>query len=92
MRVRRVEGALDAAILRLATELSLDKIRVDAMVPTWMWGPRVEGCIDWMESTPGIPPEDVVGRITESIQVDEVPSDGDVAGWSCRARRTGRGW
>ena len=73
------KGALNAAILHLATELGPHKIRVNTVVPTWMWGPPVEGYVDWMSSSQGIPPEDVIAGITKNMPLGEIPSDGDVA-------------
>jgi NAD(P)-dependent dehydrogenase (short-subunit alcohol dehydrogenase family) len=73
------KGALTAAIVHLATELGPHKIRVNTVVPTWMWGPPVEGYVDWMSSSQGIPPEEVIAGITKNMPLGEIPSDGDVA-------------
>lgn len=73
------KGALSAAIVHLATELGPHKIRVNTVVPTWMWGPPVEGYVDWMSSSQGVPPEDVIAGITKNMPLGEIPSDGDVA-------------
>ena len=65
--------------MHLATELGPHKIRVNTVVPTWMWGPPVEGYVDWMSSSQGVPPEDVIAGITKNMPLGEIPSDGDVA-------------
>jgi NAD(P)-dependent dehydrogenase (short-subunit alcohol dehydrogenase family) len=73
------KAALHAATVHLATELGPHKIRVNTVVPTWMWGPPVEGYVDWMSSSQGVPPEEVIGGITKNMPLGEIPSDGDVA-------------
>ena len=39
------KGALISAMVQMAKELGPKKIRVNTVVPTWMWGPPVQGYV-----------------------------------------------
>lgn len=73
------KGALRSAMYHMVTELGPDKIRVNMVIPTWMWGPPVEAYVKWQAGERGIPESDVVGEITANMPLGEIPSDGDVA-------------
>lgn len=73
------KGALHAAMFHLAKELGPRKIRVNSVVPTWMWGPPVEGYVQWQSSERGVAPEVIVGEITARMPLGEIPADEDVA-------------
>jgi NAD(P)-dependent dehydrogenase (short-subunit alcohol dehydrogenase family) len=73
------KGALLSAMFYMAKELGPDKIRVNMVVPTWMWGPPVQMYARWQAKERGISEEDVVGEITASMPLGEIPADEDVA-------------
>ncbi len=73
------KGALASAVWFLNKELGPSKIRVNNVVPGWMWGPPVEMFIDFMGQGEGISREEAIGRITGPMPLGEMPSDGDVA-------------
>ncbi|MDH3753817.1 MAG: SDR family oxidoreductase, partial [Acidimicrobiia bacterium] len=73
------KGALGTAMLYLARELGPDKIRVNSVVPTWMWGPAVEMYVDYVSASQDTTGDEVVARITEPMALDEIPADEDVA-------------
>ena len=73
------KGALASAVWFLNRELGPSKIRVNTIVPTWMWGPPVEMYVDYMVQSEGITHEQAISRITGPMPLGEVPSDGDVA-------------
>ena len=73
------KAALLAASLHLATELGPKKIRVNTVVPTWMWGPPVEGYIQWQAGKRGVAPEVVKAEIEALFPIGEIPADDDVA-------------
>jgi NAD(P)-dependent dehydrogenase (short-subunit alcohol dehydrogenase family) len=73
------KAALLSAVYHLANELGADKIRVNTVVPTWMWGPPVEAYVDMTASAQGVPPEQVIAGITANMPLGEIPTDGDVA-------------
>jgi NAD(P)-dependent dehydrogenase (short-subunit alcohol dehydrogenase family) len=60
-------------------ELGPAKIRVNTVVPTWMWGPPVEGYLNRMAQRDGITLEQATARVTGSMPLGEIPTDGDVA-------------
>ena len=75
------KGALLSAMYYLADELGPDNIRVNMVVPSWMWGPPVEMLMNWRaqneEKTVDEALHDVVGkfplrRMTEDGEVAEV--------------------
>jgi NAD(P)-dependent dehydrogenase (short-subunit alcohol dehydrogenase family) len=83
------KGALTAAMFHLAKELGPKKIRVNQVVPTWMWGPPVEGYVQYASQTRGISEADVIAEITERMPLGEIPADDDVAEaavWLCSDR------
>ncbi len=83
------KGALLSAMYHLADELGPDHIRVNAVIPTWMWGPPVQMYVDWQAGERGIPPEEVIGEITANMSIPEIPADEDVAEavvWLCSDR------
>jgi len=73
------KGALASAVWFLNRELGPSRIRVNTVVPTWMWGPPVEGYVEYMVQSEGITKEEAIGRITGPMPLGEIPSDGDVA-------------
>ena len=56
------KGALLTATKSMAIDLAPYKIRVNAVVPGWIWGPNVQMYIDWQVSERGITPEEVDRR------------------------------
>jgi NAD(P)-dependent dehydrogenase (short-subunit alcohol dehydrogenase family) len=83
------KGALLSAMYHLAAELGPDHIRVNTVIPTWMWGPPVQMYVDWQSGSRGITPEEVVGEITAGMAIPEIPADEDVAEavvWLCSER------
>jgi NAD(P)-dependent dehydrogenase (short-subunit alcohol dehydrogenase family) len=73
------KGALLSAVVHLAKELGPSRIRVNTVVPSWMWGPPVEGYLRSVADSQGVPLEDIVGGITVNMPLGEIPQDDDVA-------------
>jgi NAD(P)-dependent dehydrogenase (short-subunit alcohol dehydrogenase family) len=67
------------AMYYMAQELGPQRIRVNTVVPTWMWGPAVEGYLRGQAQQRGVPLDQVVGEITGSMAIKEIPRDEDVA-------------
>jgi len=74
------KGALLTATRVLAAELGPASIRVNAVVPGWMWGPSVEVYVEMESAGRKIPPSEVVGELEARIPLGRVPTDADVAG------------
>ncbi|MFC1400422.1 MULTISPECIES: SDR family oxidoreductase [Streptacidiphilus] len=73
------KGALTSAMYSMARELGPDRIRVNTVLPGWMWGPAVEMYVQWTAGTEQIPEEQVRGRLAERMALPELATDGDVA-------------
>jgi NAD(P)-dependent dehydrogenase (short-subunit alcohol dehydrogenase family) len=73
------KGALMTAMFYMAKELGPYKIRVNTVVPTWMWGPPVELFVKFSAKQRGISEEAVVEEITDRMPLGEIPADEDVA-------------
>ena len=73
------KGALNSSMYYMATDLGPSRIRVNTVVPTWMWGPPVEGYVSWQAQERGVPAEEIIGDITANMPLGEIPADEDVA-------------
>jgi len=73
------KAALTGAAAHLTRELGPYRIRVNTVVPSWMWGPPVETYVNGAARSQGIDPGEIVGGITRNMPLGEIPSDGDVA-------------
>ena len=67
------KGALLSAMYHLADELGPDHIRVNTVIPTWMWGPPVQMYVDWQSGERGVPPEEVIAEITATCRSRRSP-------------------
>jgi NAD(P)-dependent dehydrogenase (short-subunit alcohol dehydrogenase family) len=73
------KGALLSAMYYLAHELAADRIRVNMVVPSWMWGPPVQAFVKVRAKTEGKPEAAIVEEITSRIPLGEIVPDEDVA-------------
>jgi len=73
------KGALVAAMKHMVTELGPDKIRVNMVVPTYMWGPPVQMYVDWQASERKVDKQVVIDEIASRMPLGEIPADEDVA-------------
>lgn len=73
------KGALLSAMYYMVNELGPDKIRVNMVVPTWMWGPPVQMYVQWQAGERKITEDQVIAEITAKMPLGEIPTDGDVA-------------
>ncbi|MFI6687894.1 SDR family oxidoreductase [Streptomyces sp. NPDC050485] len=73
------KGALTSAMYSMARELGPDRIRVNTVLPGWMWGPPVQAYVQFTAHTDGVPEEEVLARLTERMALPELATDGDVA-------------
>ncbi len=73
------KGALIAAMRHMTPELGPDKIRINMVIPTYMWGPPVEMLVQWQSKERGIPEQQVIDEITAKMPLGEIPADEDVA-------------
>ncbi|TML38369.1 MAG: SDR family oxidoreductase [Actinobacteria bacterium] len=73
------KAALMGAVAHLTQELGPYRIRVNTVVPSWMWGPPVEGYVNMTARAQGIDPAQIVDGIIKNMPLGEMPGDGDVA-------------
>ncbi|MFI2760068.1 SDR family oxidoreductase [Streptomyces echinatus] len=73
------KGALTSAMYSLARELGPYRIRVNTVLPGWMWGPPVQAYVRFTAHTEGVPEDEVLGRLSERMALPELATDGDVA-------------
>ncbi|WP_330435327.1 SDR family oxidoreductase [Streptomyces sp. NBC_00825] len=73
------KGALTSAMYSMAQELGPHRIRVNTVLPGWMWGPPVQAFVQFTADREGVPAAEVLGRLTERMALPEPATDGDVA-------------
>ncbi|HKN54716.1 MAG TPA: SDR family oxidoreductase [Amycolatopsis sp.] len=73
------KGALYSAMFSLARELGPKKIRVNMVVPTWMWGPNVQLYVALTAQQKGVSEDEVKAGIARKMPLGEIPEDTDVA-------------
>jgi len=73
------KGAAQAAMRHVAHEVGPQGVRVNTVVPTWMWGPPVQGYVTWQAEERGISEAEVLAEICEVFPLREMPADSDVA-------------
>lgn len=74
------KGALATAARSLAQELGRYRIRVNSVLPGWIWGPGVQMYLQLAATQRGVSEEEVLAGITGRIPLGTVPSERDVAG------------
>lgn len=73
------KGALTSAMYSLAREVGPHRIRVNSVLPGWMWGPPVQAYVRFTAETEGVPEAEVLRRLTDRMALPELATDGDVA-------------
>jgi NAD(P)-dependent dehydrogenase (short-subunit alcohol dehydrogenase family) len=73
------KGALLSAMYYLAHELGADRIRVNMVVPSWMWGPPVQAFVKLRAKAEGLTEEAVKSEITRRIPLGDIVPNEDVA-------------
>ena len=73
------KGALMTAMKFMANELGPHKIRVNTVIPTWMWGPPVQGYIRGAAKQRGVSEDEVLAEIVAKMPLGVMPEDDDVA-------------
>ena len=73
------KSAVLAMARDMAAELGPQGIRVNTVVPTWMWGPNVKMYCQWKASERGITAEEVRDEIAQGMALRTMPTDADVA-------------
>ena len=74
------KGGLLTAARVLASELGRHRIRVNSVLPGWMWGPQVETFVKMSAERREVAEEVVIEEITRAMALGSIPTDEDVAG------------
>jgi len=74
------KGALLTAARVMALELGRHGIRVNSVLPGWMWGPQVEEHVRFLADHRNVSEEEVIGEITRDMALGKIPTDEEVAG------------
>jgi NAD(P)-dependent dehydrogenase (short-subunit alcohol dehydrogenase family) len=74
------KGALMAATQTLARELGGYGIRVNSVVPGYIWGPSVEAYFAWQARERGVEPQVVYEEVASRIALGRVPTSAEIAG------------
>ncbi|MFJ5608711.1 SDR family oxidoreductase [Streptomyces sp. NPDC093221] len=73
------KGALTSAMYSLARELGPYRIRVNTVLPGWMWGPPVRSFVALTARAEGVGEDEVLARLARRMALPELATDGDVA-------------
>ncbi len=73
------KSALLSMARDMAEELGPRGIRINTVVPTWMWGPNVKMYCEWQAGERGITAEEVRDEIAQGMALRTMPTDADVA-------------
>jgi NAD(P)-dependent dehydrogenase (short-subunit alcohol dehydrogenase family) len=73
------KGAGVSMMYGLAPELGAYKIRVNTVVPSWMWGPNVALYVTWQASRQGRGEAEIRAELDAKFALGEMPTDRDVA-------------
>lgn len=73
------KGALLSAMYYLADELGPDNIRVNMVVPSWMWGPPVQGLVRFRAKQEERTEDEVLREIVGRFPLRRMTEDGEVA-------------
>jgi NAD(P)-dependent dehydrogenase (short-subunit alcohol dehydrogenase family) len=73
------KGALRSAMFHAAWELGPRRIRVNMVVPSWMWGPAVQEFVRSSAERRGVEEDAVTAPIRGAMALGEIPTVDDVA-------------
>jgi NAD(P)-dependent dehydrogenase (short-subunit alcohol dehydrogenase family) len=73
------KGAGVSMMYALAPELGAHRIRVNTVVPSWMWGPNVGLYVQWQAGVQGRSEADIRADLDAKFALPEMATDSDVA-------------
>jgi NAD(P)-dependent dehydrogenase (short-subunit alcohol dehydrogenase family) len=74
------KGALMAATQTMAKELGTSHIRVNSVVPGYIWGPNLEGYFKQLAQQRGTTPEVIYAEIASRTALGRIPTSAEIAG------------
>jgi NAD(P)-dependent dehydrogenase (short-subunit alcohol dehydrogenase family) len=73
------KGAGVSMMYGIAPELGAYRIRVNTVVPSWMWGPNVGLYVKWQAGVQGRSEEEIRADLDAKFALPEMATDRDVA-------------
>jgi NAD(P)-dependent dehydrogenase (short-subunit alcohol dehydrogenase family) len=73
------KGAAVSMMYGLVPELGAHKIRVNTVVPSWMWGPNVGMYVTWQAGVQGRPEDEIRAELDAKFALGDMATDHDVA-------------
>jgi NAD(P)-dependent dehydrogenase (short-subunit alcohol dehydrogenase family) len=73
------KGALMIAAQSLARELGRDGIRVNSVVPGYIWGAALEGYFRTLAQQQGVTPEDIYRQVAARTALNHIPTSAEIA-------------
>ncbi|MEU5809720.1 SDR family oxidoreductase [Streptomyces sp. NPDC047718] len=73
------KGALTSAMYSMAREFGPHRVRVNTVLPGWMWGPPVQAFVTFTAHSEGVPEAEVRDRLAARMALPDLATDGDVA-------------
>jgi NAD(P)-dependent dehydrogenase (short-subunit alcohol dehydrogenase family) len=73
------KGAGVSMMYALSHELGAHKIRVNTVVPSWMWGPNVGLYVTWQAGVQNRPEAEIKAELDAKFSLGEMATDHDVA-------------
>jgi NAD(P)-dependent dehydrogenase (short-subunit alcohol dehydrogenase family) len=77
------KAALRTLGRQLAVELGPQKIRVNNVIATWMWGPNVQLYVKMVAKQRAVDQQVVIDEIASNMPLRQIPEDDDVAEMCC---------
>jgi NAD(P)-dependent dehydrogenase (short-subunit alcohol dehydrogenase family) len=74
------KAALNAAVQGLARELGPSGIRVNAVLPGWIWGPNVRDYFQKSAAERGVTPDDCYREVARQIPLGRIPDSHEISG------------
>lgn len=74
------KAALEAATRGIAREVGADQVRVNSVMPGYIWGPSVEAYLEGQAKREGISKEAAIAQVTQFIPLGRIPHSDEIAG------------
>jgi NAD(P)-dependent dehydrogenase (short-subunit alcohol dehydrogenase family) len=74
------KAALITTAQSMARELGKDKIRVNSVVPGYIWGPALQGYFKMLAKQRGSTPDDVYAEVAARTALNHIPDSEEISG------------
>ncbi len=73
------KAAILSTVRHLAVELGGDGIRVNSVIPGYIWGDSVEWYFKWLAEQKGITPEEQYDEVASETALHHLPTSAEIA-------------